>query len=74
MAGKSKIRLVSFKHTQFIEMGKDLFDFRVTEFLQKIGEENIIAVHPMSYQHIDMLTRETIIDYGVIVLYREVEG
>lgn len=74
MAGKAKIRLVSLKHTQFIEMGKDLFDLRVTEFLQKVGEENVIATHPMSYQHIDMVTRETIIDYGIMIIYRDMEG
>jgi len=68
---QGKMRLITLKHTQFIEMGKDLFDQRVTEFLQRIGEENIISVHPISYQHIDMTTRETVIDYGVVVVYRE---
>ncbi len=75
MAGKQgKLRLRTFKHTQFIEMGKDLFDQRVTEFLHLIGEENIVSISPISYQHIDMTTRETVIDYGVVVVYREVEG
>jgi len=68
---RGKLRLVTLKHTQFLEMGKDLFDQRVTEFLQAIGEENIVAIQPISYQHIDMTTRETVIDYGVVVVYRE---
>jgi len=70
-AKRGRLRLITLKHTQFLEMGKDLFDQRVTEFLQKIGEENIVGVHPISYQHIDLSTRETVIDYGVIVVYRE---
>ncbi len=68
---EKKIRIVTLKHTQFIEMGKDLFDQRVTEFLQRVGEENVIATHPISYQHLDMVTRETLIDYGILVIYRE---
>jgi hypothetical protein len=65
------IKLVTLKHTQFLEMGKDLFDLRVSEFLQGVGEENLIATHPISYQHVDMTTREIIVDYGLIVIYRE---
>jgi hypothetical protein len=68
---QGKIRVVTLKHTQFIEMGKDLFDQRVTEFLEKVGEQNIIATHAISYQHVDMVTRETVIDYGLVVIYRE---
>ena len=70
---RGKLRLITLKHTQFLEMGKDLFDQRVTEFLQKTGEENITVIQPISYQHIDMTTRETVVDYGVIVVYREKE-
>jgi tRNA A-37 threonylcarbamoyl transferase component Bud32 len=70
---KSTLKLATFKHTQFLEMGKDLFDLRVGEYLDKIGEENIISLHPISYQHIDMTTREVIVDYGVVVFYREVK-
>ena len=65
------IKLITLKHTQFLEMGKDLFDLRVAEFLDKVGEENLIATHPISYQHVDMTTREIIVDYGLIVIYKE---
>lgn len=66
-----KIKVITLKHTQFLEMGKDLFDLRVSEFLQEVGEENLITTHPISYQHVDMTTREIIVDYGLIVIYRE---
>ncbi len=68
---QGKLQLVTLKHTQFLEMGKDLFDQRVTEFLQRVGEQNIVVIHPISYQHIDMSTLQVVIDYGVIVVYRE---
>jgi len=71
---RGKIRLVTLRRTQFFEMGKDLFDEKVSEFLENIGEENIISVQPVTYQHIDMATRETVLDYGVVIVYREVEG
>ncbi len=70
---RGKVRLMTLKRTQFYEMGKDLFDLRVTEILEKIGEENLISVQPITYQHIDMATREIMLDYGVIIVYREVE-
>ena len=66
------VKIITFKHTQFLEMGKDLFDLRVSEFLDKVGAENLIATHTISYQHVDMTTRETVIDYGLVVIYKEV--
>ncbi len=68
---QKKIKLITLKHTQFLEMGKDLFDQRVSEFLDEIGEENLIDTHAISYEHVDMTTREIIVDYGLIVIYRE---
>ncbi len=70
---RGKVKLITLKHTQFLEMGKDLFDQRVSEFLETIREENIINIQPISYQHVDMTTRETVIDYGVVVVYRQYE-
>jgi hypothetical protein len=71
---KGKIKLMTLKHTQFLEMGKDLFDLRVSEILERIGEENVLGVHPISYQHVDMTTREIVVDYGVVVVYRDTQG
>ncbi|NQT83928.1 hypothetical protein HQ563_12955 [bacterium] len=71
---RGKVKIVTLRRTQFIEMGKDLFDKRVSETLQRIGEENIIATHPVSYEHVDMTTLQTVMDYGLIVIYREPEG
>jgi DNA-directed RNA polymerase subunit RPC12/RpoP len=65
-----QIRVRTLRHTDHIEVGKDLFDDHVSQILQKIGETNIISITPISYTHMDMATRAWITDYGVMVVYR----
>ena len=65
-----QIRVRTLRHTDHIEVGKDLFDDHVSSILQKIGEQNIISITPISYTHMDMATRAWITDYGVMVVYR----
>lgn len=64
------IRVRTLRHTDHVEVGKDLFDDHVSQILQKIGETNIISITPISYTHMDMATRAWITDYGVMVVYR----
>ena len=65
-----QIRVRTLRHTDHIEVGKDMFDDHVSSILQKIGEQNIISITPISYTHMDMATRAWITDYGVMVVYR----
>ena len=65
-----QIRVKTLRHTDHIEVGKDLFDDHVSTILQKIGEQNIISITPISYTHMDMATRAWSTDYGVMVVYR----
>jgi DNA-directed RNA polymerase subunit RPC12/RpoP len=65
-----QIRVRTLRHTDHIEVGKDLFDDHVSSILQKIGEPNIISITPISYTHMDMATRAWITDYGVMLVYR----
>jgi DNA-directed RNA polymerase subunit RPC12/RpoP len=64
------IRAKTIRHSDHIEVGKDLFDEHVSLILQKIGELNIISINPITYTHLDMATRQWITDYGVLVVYR----
>ena len=64
-----KIRLRTLRRTEFVEVGKDLFDQYTSEFLNKVGKDNIISIHPISYEHIDIATKQVINDYGIIVIY-----
>lgn len=65
-----KIRIKTLRHSDHIEVGKDLFDEHVSSLLQKIGEPNIVSIEPITYTHLDMATRQWITDYGVLVVYR----
>jgi len=65
-----QIRVKTLRHSDHVEVGKDLFDDHVTQFLQKVGEPNIISVLPITYTHLDMATRQWITDYGVLVVHR----
>ena len=65
-----KTRVRTIRHAACIEAGHDKFDERVSEFLNEVGEANLIAVHTISYTHFDVGTQKLLTDYGVLVLYR----
>ena len=64
------VRVKSFKRTEFIEIGRDMFDEKVSEALSAIGAENIISVMPLTYEHIDIASEKVVADYGLIAVYR----
>jgi L-lactate utilization protein LutC len=66
----TQVRVKSFKRTEYIEIGKDMFDQAVSEALSQIGAENIISVLPLNYEHIDIATEKIVTDYGIIVVYK----
>ena len=53
-----------------MEAGHDKFDEKVTEFLNEIGETNLIVAHTISYAHFDVGTQKLLTDYGLMILYR----
>ena len=65
-----KTRVRTIRHAACIEAGHDKFDERVSEFLNEVGETNIIGVHTISYTHFDVGTQKILTDYGVLVFYR----
>jgi DNA-directed RNA polymerase subunit RPC12/RpoP len=69
-SGEKKIRIKTIKRTECLEVGHDKFDEIISEFLGKIGEDNIVSVTPISYSHFDLNTRQNMMDYGVIVVYK----
>jgi DNA-directed RNA polymerase subunit RPC12/RpoP len=68
-AGK-KIQVRTIRHSACVEAGHDKFDEKVTEFLNEIGETNLIVAHTISYTHFDVGTQKILTDYGLMVLYR----
>ncbi|HEY1718976.1 MAG TPA: hypothetical protein VGH42_11885 [Verrucomicrobiae bacterium] len=68
-AGK-QIRVHTIRHASCVESGHDKFDERVSEFLSKVGEANVIGIHTISYTHFDVGTQKILNDYGVLMIYR----
>lgn len=66
---EKKIRTKTIRHTDCIEVGKDRYDEIVSEFLQKVGRENIISISPINYTHMDLGTRQLMTEFGVTVIY-----
>jgi len=67
---EKKLRLRTIRHATCIESGHDRFDERVTEFLNQVGEANVISVHIIAYTHFDVSIQKMMDDYGLIIVYR----
>ena len=64
------LRLKCIKHFDCVEVGKDHFDEVVTNFLNKIGEPNIVKIETFNYSHRDLETRDWVTGFGVFILYK----
>ena len=65
-----KMRVKTIRHTDCIEVGHDRFDEFVTNFLQKVGEQNITSVTPLSYTHLDIGSQKIMTEYAVLIVYK----
>lgn len=65
---EKKIRVRTIKRGSCVEVGHDLFDEKVTEFLNKVGRENIIHMSAITYGAMDS-TGHMLPDYGIMVVY-----
>jgi hypothetical protein len=67
---EKKIRLKIFRHSDHVEVGVDNYEKDVAAFLNKIGEEDIISMTPLTYTHLDLGTEKLLQDYALQVIYR----
>ena len=67
---KPGMRVKTLRHSDCKDGGKDRFDEVVSEFLNKIGEENIVSITPINYSYVEMGTQKLITDFGVAIVYR----
>lgn len=65
-----KLRVKTIRHSECVEVGHDRFDETVTNYLNKVGQDNIVSVNPINYQHFDIGTQKILTDFGVIILYK----
>jgi DNA-directed RNA polymerase subunit RPC12/RpoP len=64
------LRIKTIRRSECQEFGKDKYDEMVSDILQKIGELNIIAIHPLTYSHIDPVSQKLMQDYGLLIYFR----
>jgi len=69
-AADKRIRIRTIRHAACIEAGHDKFDEKVTDFLNEVGEANIISVHVINYEHFDVGLQKILVDFGALVVYR----
>jgi len=67
---EKRVRIRTIRHATCIESGHDRFDERVAEFLNQVGEANIIGVHIIAYTHFDVSIQKMMDDYGLVIVYR----
>jgi hypothetical protein len=65
-----RIRIHTIRHATCVESGHDRFDEKVTEFLNEIGETNLIGIHTISYTFLDIGTQKILTDFGVLIVFR----
>lgn len=65
-----RMRVKTIKHTDCIEVGHDKFDEVVSNFLNKVGESNVVSLTALTYTHLDIGTQKLLTDFGVMVVYR----
>jgi DNA-directed RNA polymerase subunit RPC12/RpoP len=65
-----RLRIRTIRRASCIESGHDHFDERVSEFLQEVGEANLVGVHAVSYEYFDVGVQKVLIDYGLLIVFR----
>lgn len=68
--GEKRIRTRTIRHASCVESGHDYFDDRVSDFMNEVGEANIVSVHTITYEHFDVGTQKVMTDYGLMIVYR----
>jgi DNA-directed RNA polymerase subunit RPC12/RpoP len=65
-----QIRVRTMRHDKCIDAGHDKFDEMVSKVLADIGEQNIVSMHTISYEHFDVQSQKVMTDYGLVIVYR----
>lgn len=67
---KPGMRVKTIRHSDCKEVGKDKFDESVSDFLNSIGDQNIVSITPINYSYLDIVSQKILTDFGVMVIYR----
>lgn len=64
------MRIRTIRRTDCVEVGKDLFDQRVSDFLVMVGEANVISINTIAYTHVDLGSHQMMTDFGVMIVFK----
>jgi hypothetical protein len=64
------VAVKTIRRIDCMEVGKDFFDDRVTEFINTIGHDRIMEIQTIAYTYQDLSTKALMTDFGVMILYR----
>ena len=53
------MRIKTFKRSDCLEVGRDRFDEKVSQFLQQVGQTNIVSINTFNYSAVDMATHKS---------------
>ncbi len=59
-----------FKHADYAAKGTPAFEKAVSDFLQSLGENCLMSVHPVQYSYVDAATKQALTDFGVVICYK----
>ena len=65
-----KLKVKTIRHIDCIEVGHDRFDEITTNFLNKVGEDKIVSVNPLTYTYLDIGSQKLLTDFGVMIIHR----
>ncbi|NCC59500.1 MAG: hypothetical protein EOM12_00930 [Verrucomicrobiae bacterium] len=64
------VAVKTIRRIDCMEVGKDHFDDKVTEFINTIGYDRVITVQTIVYTFQDLATKALMTDFGVLIVYR----
>src|SRR5258708_19621827 len=65
-----KIRTKTIRHTDCVEVGHDKFDEVVSNFLSKVGEDNIVSINTINYSHLDIGTQKLLPNFAELIVFK----
>lgn len=68
--GDKKLRVRTIRRSECQEVGRDHFDERVSEFLEQVGQANIVSITSVNYSHPDAGGHHVVMDYGVLIVFK----
>lgn len=68
--GDKKLKVKCIRHHDCVEVGKDKFDEIVTEYLNRIGETNVVSITTINYSLVDIASRAVVTDYGIMIVFK----